>query len=149
MNKQIKKITSAILIFCLSVTGMCAITASAVTPKIIAPLYNNTSSASSNINISNSGQLKIYYDYTGLSGKTTKVVITTYIEKKTLGLFWSRVENGQPNNQWVDTSYTLDYYKLRTFQLSSTGTYRVTVTYKVYGSGGAADEIKCVMKDSY
>ena len=37
MNKQIKKITSAILIFCLSVTGMCAITASAVTPKIIAP----------------------------------------------------------------------------------------------------------------
>ena len=86
-------------------------------------------------------KLKIYYDYTGLSGKTTKVVITTYIEKKTLGLFWSRVENGQPNNQWVDTSYT--------FQLSSTGTYRVTVTYKVYGSGGAADEIKCVMKDSY
>ena len=114
MNKQIKKIISAILIFCLSVTGMCAITASAATPKIIAPQYNNTSSASSNMNISNSGQLKIYYDYTGLSGKTTKVVITTYIEKKTLGLFGQelKTDNRTTNGLTQVTLLIITNYEL-------------------------------------
>ncbi len=149
MKKIIKRALASILVLCLSVVPFCSVSAAAATPDEVMPLYNNTSSASSNINISSNGQLKIYYDYTGLSGKTTKVVITTYIEKRTLGLFWTRVDNGQSNDQWVDTSYSLDYYNLRTFQLSSTGTYRVTVIYKVYGSGGTADEIKCVMKDSY
>lgn len=149
MRKKINRILATLLAICLMVVPFCPVSAATATPEEIMPLYNNTSSATSNINISSSGQLKISYDYTGLSGKTTKVVITTYIEKRTLGLFWSRVDNGQTDNQWIDTIYSLDYYNTRSFQLSKEGTYRVTVIYKVYGNGGSADEIEYVMKDSY
>lgn len=152
MGKKLKK--SASLFFaiylCLSVffSGR-MLSATAATPSEIMPMYNNTSCVSSNIGISSSGQLTIYYDYTGFPGKTSKAVITTYIERKTLGLFWKRVENGQTNNEWVDTKFGVDCSYFRVFQLPSSGTYRVTVTYQIYGSGGAADNIKCVMKDSY
>lgn len=84
-----------------------------------------------------------------MNSKTTKVVITTYIEKKTLGLFWKRVDIGTANNEWVDTIYGIDYTKVRRFQLSAKGTYRVKIVFKVYGTGGAADEIPYEIKDTY
>lgn len=149
MNKQIKKIVSAILILCLSVTGMCAITASASTPEIIAPQYNNTSATDCAMKISSSGLMTIDYNIDGKQGITTKAVITTYIEKRTLGLFWKRVEIGTSNNEWVDTVNTYEYTKKRTYQLSSSGTYRVSVEMVVYGSGGSADTINYQFKDSY
>lgn len=99
--------------------------------------------------IDNSGKMEITYDFSGLKSKTSKVVITTYIEKRTLGLFWSRVENNQPDNQWVDTIYSIEHTKIRHFQLSSKGTYKVKILFKVYGTGGSTDEIPYEIKDSY
>lgn len=70
--------------------------------------FNNTILASSVAAVSSSGLLTVTNQYQGISGKTTKGEITTYIEKKTWGLFWKRVDIGEPNNEWYDViSYGL------------------------------------------
>ena len=107
----------------------------------IAPCYNNVVSVSSIASVSSTGVLKVTNSYNGDSTVTSKAVITTYIEKRTLGIFWSRVDIGQTNDEWVDTIYNYKYSGSHSVQLPSTGTYRVTVEYVIYGSGGAADTI--------
>ena len=150
MNQSIKKILVSFLAFCLLTTPVFSVSAAAVTAKYsIAPLYNNTATVLTSMTINNSGKMSINYNVAGFSSLTTKISITTYIEKKTLGLFWMRVDNGQANEQWVDTIYNYKYNGSRTYQLASSGTYRVTVVYKVYGSGGSADEIEYQKTDSY
>lgn len=149
MNQKIKRILATILVLCLSVIPFCSVSAAAATPEGVMPLYNNTASVTTAMNINSSGKMTISYQYSGYPSTTTKAVITTYIEKKTLGLFWSRVDIGTTDDQWVDTINDYRYTGSITYQLSSSGTYRVTVVYKIYGSGGAADEIEYQAKDSY
>lgn len=149
MKKQIKRIFVALLVLCLSIIPISPVSAAVADGNEIVPLYNNVSSATANVSINNSGKMTITYQYYGSSAVTTKAVITTYIEKKTLGLFWTRVDIGTTDDEWVDTKYDPSYNGSRTYQLSSTGTYRVTVNYKIYGTGGSADEIKCQAQDSY
>ncbi len=148
MKRQFKRLLVAVLTVCLLVVPLYPVSAAAPQNEIM-PLFNNTASASVVIGINDSGKMTINYQYVGFSGITTHAVITTYIEKKTLGLFWTRVENGQPNNQWVDTVNGHSATGTRTCQLAEKGTFRVTAVYKVYGSGGAADEIECQATDTY
>lgn len=147
MKKSIKKLSVLLLTLCLLIVPSAAVTASA--EEGITPYFNNVISVSTNMVINSSGQMTISYQYAGSSSKTTKAVITTYIEKKVLGLFWQRVNNGQPDNQWVDTINDYKYSGYRKVQLNSSGTYRVKVEYKIYGSGGAADVVDYEKEDSY
>ena len=110
--------------------------------------FNNTILASSVAAVSSSGLLTVTNQYQGISG-TTKGEITTYIEKKTWGLFWKRVYIGEPNNEWDDVIYNYVYAGDHTFQLPSKGTYRITVVYVISGSGGAADTITQTMTKTY
>lgn len=138
-------------IFCLLIAVLLMVSAStavmAASPS--GTKYNNTVMASSVASISDSGLLTVDNQFQGIKGKTTKGEITTYVEKKTLGLFWTRVDIGQPNNQWVDVVYDYLYDGTHTFQLSSHGTYRITVIYVISGSGGAADTITQTMTKTY
>ena len=111
--------------------------------------YNNTVMASSSASISDSGLLTVVNQFQGIKGKTTKGEITTYVEKKTLGFFWTRVDIGQPNNQWYDVIYNYLYDGIHTFQLKNHGTYRITVVYVISGSGGEADTITQIMTETY
>lgn len=147
MTKRLTGIISALLIMCLFVVPLSPV--SAATEEGVMPRYNNVNLATGTISINDSGKLTITYKYTGSPSITTKAVITTYIEKKFLGLFWRRVDIGTTDDQWVDTINNYMYNGSRTYQLSSSGTYRVTIIYKIYGSGGAADEIECQAQDSY
>lgn len=149
MRGRIKKILATLLVLCLSIVPFFSVSAAAVTQEEVMPLYNNTASVTTAMNINSSGKMTISYQYSGYPSTTTKAVITTYIEKKILGFFWSRVDIGTTDDQWVDTINDYRYTGSRTYQLSSSGTYRVTVVYKIYGSGGAADEIEYQAKDSY
>lgn len=115
----------------------------------IAPCYNNVVSVSSMASVSSTGVLKVTNSYNGNSSVTTKAIITTYIEKKTLGIFWRRVDIGQTDDEWVDTIYNYKYSGSHSVQLPSTGTYRVTVEYVIYGSGGSADTITKEIEKSY
>ena len=62
--------------------------------EIATPYYNNTLSARTTISISSTGELSVVNAYHGFQGVTTRAVITTYVEKKVLGLFWTRVDIG-------------------------------------------------------
>lgn len=149
MKKIVKRIFVAMLILCLTIVPFSPVSAAVADGNEIMPYYNNVKSASTVISINTNGKLTITYSYSGSPSITTKAVITTYIEKKTLGLFWTRVDIGTTNDEWVDTINSYSYSGTRTYQLSSKGTYRVTTIYKIYGSGGAADEIECKAQDSY
>ena len=105
--------------------------------------------ASSVASISENGLLTVDNQFLGIRGKTTTGEITTYIDKRRLGLFWTRVDIGQPNNQWRDVVYDYIYNGTHTFQLSSHGTYRITVTYVISGSGGEADTITQTITKTY
>lgn len=147
MTKRLTSIISALLILCLFMVPLSPV--SAATEEGIMPRYNNVSTVTGAMSINDSGKMTITYRYTGSSSITTKAVITTYIEKKFLGLFWKRVDIGTTDDQWVDTINDYKYAGSRTYQLSSSGTYRVTIIYKIYGSGGSADEIEVQKTDSY
>lgn len=148
MIKLKKKIISLIIVstFILLAFSAPLVVAQASTIK---PYYNNVVTVSSTATISSSGVMTIDNMYSGFQSVTTKAVITTYIEKKTLGLFWRRVDIGQTDNEWVDTIYNYKYSGSHSHQLESTGTYRVTVKYVIYGSGGSADTIAKEIQKKY
>lgn len=123
--------------------------AKAAAQEEVAPCYNNVISVRSTVSISDTGVLKVTNSYNGNSSVTTKATITTYIEKKTLGIFWSRVDIGETDDEWVDVIYNYYYSGSHSHQLEKTGTYRVTVEYVIYGSGGAADTITEEIEKSY
>lgn len=103
--------------------------------------YNNTVSATLNCSVNSSGRLTAAMNVTGIAGTTKKIQVELYVEKRFLLVFWSRVDIGYTDNVWTDS--VSGYYYNNSFHtdLSSTGTYRTTVTYTVSGSGGADDVI--------
>ena len=112
------------------------------------PKFNNIT-ANSVASISDGGLLTITNKYQGIKGTTTKGEITTYVEKKTMGFFWTRVDIGQPDNQWHDVIYNYMYIGDHTFQLASHGTYRITVIYVISGTGGDPDTITRTTTKTY
>lgn len=139
MKKQTKRILTMLLTVCITVVSFGVIQ---VLAADVMPLYNNVLTTNTTMSIDDNGLMTITNRYSGIQSTTTKAVITTYVEKKFLGLFWTRVDiANNDDDQWVDTVYDTNYTGKRSLQLSSTGTYRVTTTYKIYGTGGAADEI--------
>ncbi|MBQ1684148.1 MAG: hypothetical protein II072_01390 [Clostridia bacterium] len=103
--------------------------------------YNNTLSATLNCSVSSTGRLNANMLVTGMSGITKTIQIELYVEKRFLLVFWSRVDIGFPNNVWTDSVNGFLYNNAFHTDLSSTGTYRTTVTYTVSGIGGADDVI--------
>lgn len=145
-----KRIITTFLVFCFVFIPFSAVSASAAMPSNdIMPLYNNTSTAYCTMSIDDAGEMTISYRVYGYASSTTKIVINTYIEKKVLGLFWSRVDIGEANDEWIDTINKTSYIGSRSYQLSSTGKYRVNVTYTVYGTGGSADVIPFEIEKTY
>lgn len=138
MKNNCKKRMLSFIVTCMLIitTGTFMVNAQEVSPR-----YNNVVSAQSQANVSSTGVITITNNYVADSTVFSKAQITTYIEKRTLGLFWSRVDVGQNNDEWVDTIYTNVYNGTHSHQLTKTGTYRATVEYIIYGSGGAADNI--------
>ena len=138
-------------LFCFLSAVILVITAStsAFAASPIETQFNNTVSARSSVSISDSGLLTVSNKYQGIRGTTTKGEITTYIEKKTMGLFWKRVDIGQPNNQWYDVVYDYMYIGNYTFQLQAHGTYRITVIYVISGTGGDPDTITQTITKTY
>ncbi|MBR4636765.1 MAG: hypothetical protein IKO51_10475 [Clostridia bacterium] len=105
-----------------------------------ATMYNNTVSATLSCDVDSAGCLYSYLSVAGKSG-TTRIAVELYVDKQILGLFWSRVNIGYENNVWTDYTTKSCYSNTFSTYLPSHGTFRVTVTYTVSGSGGANDII--------
>ena len=84
-----------------------------------------------------SGVMDINNYYTATGSGFTSSEIHTYVERRVLGIIWVKVDNGQPNKTWIDTSSSIAYSKNYSLTLPQTGTYRVTAEYTFYGSYGS------------
>lgn len=146
MSKQLKKLISLPLLICIVTVSL---SSAKVYGSEVMPRYNNVYSANMSTIVNDNGTLTIKYNYTGNSSITNKAVITTYIEKQFLFICWTRVDIGTTNNEWTQTVNNYRYTGTRTFNLPSSGTYRTTVIYEVYGTGGSADTITCQDEITY
>lgn len=117
--------------------------------KEIMTRYNNFNYVESTVTIYSSGIMKITNSFSEGPFVFTKVIITTYVEKKVLRLFWSRVDIGEADDEWIDEIYTKVYSETHSTQISSTGTYMVIVEYVIYGSGGTAETITQEIEKKY
>lgn len=118
-----------------------SVSAAVIENDTVMPCLNNTSGTSTNFTITTAGKATISAIYDGYRNVTTGARVTSYIEKRTLGIFWTKVDIGQPNNEWVDISTEyLDAF-VHEFWLEDKGTYRATVVYEISGTGGATDVI--------
>lgn len=146
MSKKLKKLLSFTLLICMLTVSL---SSAKVYGSEVMPRYNNTLTADVSTTVNSGGTMNIKYLCTGIPDTTSKIVTTTYIEKQFLFIFWTRVDIGVTNNEWVQTIYNHYYSGTRTFKLPSTGTYRTTVIYEVYGSGGSTDTITCQDEITY
>lgn len=139
------RITSLILICVILIVSIVPM----ISAETITPRLNNTSNTSTNFTITTAGKATISATYNGYKGITTGATVTSYIEKRTLGLFWTKVDIGEPNNEWIDTSS--DYLGAfgHEFWLENKGTYRATVVYEISGTGGATDVIDYEQERTY
>ena len=138
MRKNIiKRVVCIAVAFVIAMSTFSAFAAA----QMVEPYFNNTMDASNTVSISSSGKLTIKNNFLAYDNYFSKAIITTYVEKKVLGLFWSRVDIGQTNDKWIDVIYENVYTGFHYFQLSDKGTYKVTTEFVVYGSGGPADTI--------
>lgn len=137
MNTIIKRGTMLTLAFLMLVTSMFV----PIKNAKAATMYNNTTRATLSASVNSSGLLTASLYVLGIKGKTTKIETSLYVEKSILGIFWSRIDIGCENNLWQDSTTNYYYTHAFTCNLNSTGTYRVTVTYTVSGSGGTNDVI--------
>ena len=133
----IKKVVCIAVAFVMAMSTFSAFAAA----QMVEPYFNNTVTASNRASVSSSGELTITNSFTAGKNVFSKAIVTTYVEKKVLGLFWSRVDIGQTNNKWIDVRYDNVYDGTHSVQLSDKGTYRVTSEFVVYGSGGPADTV--------
>jgi len=113
------------------------------------PRLNNGSICNYLFAITSSGLANVEIDYQGISGVTTKVTSTVYIQKKFLGLFWTKVDIGTTDDEWVDSSTNVSGTFSHSVQLGSSGTYRAVFEIKMYGSGGATDTIEDKIEKKY
>lgn len=124
-------------------------TAMGTADRIIQPYYNNATTANANFTINTSGKAVVSLFCHGTPGVMTGVTVKTYIEKKSFIFFWTRVDIGQPNDEWTDTASGSSFAKEHSVQLTDKGTYRAVVKFTVSGTGGPADAIPFTLEDSY
>lgn len=129
-----RSIKKQVLIFAVCMIMLCANVITVFASSDVVPCYDNVAYAVVYTDVSSDGELEIMLEYEGYSS-TTKAVINVCIEKKTLFFFWS------DEAEWSDTLYVNSYCGMDSYQLPDEGTYRVTVTFEVYGSDGTVDTI--------
>ena len=111
--------------------------------------YNNTNYVSTSGEITEDGVITVHMRYEGIRDSAYKAEIRVYIEKRILGLFWTKAALGETGDQWNTTVEDVRYEGSYSFKLPSKGTYRVHVSYTIYGNGGAADVIEEQFTVSY
>lgn len=128
-----KRLFSILLVFVM-IAGACGVSASAVSDvESAVPYYANAQSASVTAELDSEGILTVRPYCFALFG-TTIIESTTYLEFQT-GWTWTRISNGQPNNQWEDSTTALIFSETYTYNLQMSGTFRATTIFDVTRNG--------------
>lgn len=92
--------------------------------------------------IAPTGLAELAINYTGNSSSFTDITVESYIQKRSLGFIWTKVDINEENNTWIDTSTDTSGIFRHQLQLNSTGTYRAVFKITFAGNGGADDVIE-------
>ena len=131
MKKQMKKIVAVLLMLTLSFSLFTVLVHAEGPAK--SKYYANVQTTAAVY----SGVLGISNHYMVTGEGFTSAEIHTYVERRVLGIFWFKVDNGQSDNTWIALTNLKNYTKTYSLTLPQTGTYRVTVEYTFYGSYGS------------
>ena len=114
----------------------------------ISPYLSNCSSCTYSFSAVE-GEAHVAVSYVAKSETFTYAKLTVKIQKRFLGVFWSTVDIGETNNEWIAYCYDElgDFYN--SFPLDSTGTYRAVLTIQFYGTTGVVDEIEDTIVSVY
>ena len=95
------------------------------------------------------GEAQVAISYVAKSDVFTSAKLTVKIQKRFLGLFWTTVDIGEPDNEWVAYCYDVYGDLYNSFPLESTGTYRAVFTVEFYGTSGVVDVIEDTIQSVY
>ena len=112
--------------------------------EMITPRYNNTAMATANFSLTSDGLAIASFTYTGYPDYTTGATVTCKIETKFLW-WWNDVEGAEWTTNLSGSGNGIEY----TYQLSKTGTYRMSFEITVYGTAGDADIISDSIEKEY
>ena len=146
MKKRIFKLIVTLLVLSTLCTTVLPLFASA--SDSITPYYNNCSRCSCAFNAA-SGSADVYVSYTGITSNFSQAKLTVKIQKRFLGLFWSTVDIGYTDNEWVAYNSSLSGEFYNSFPLEDTGTYRAVFTVEIYGKDGSVDTIEDKITSTY
>lgn len=91
--------------------------------------------------ITDAGLAEVSVDYEGNGTSFISATVETYIQKRSLGFIWTKVDNGEVNKTWIDTSTERVDYFVHHLQLEETGTYRAVIKITFSGTGAEDDVI--------
>lgn len=100
-------------------------------------------------NVTQEGMADVGVTYYAKDDVFTYAKLTVKIQKRVLGLFWSTVDIGESNNEWVVYCYDVYGNFYNSFPLESTGTYRAVFTVEFYGTSGEVDVIEDTIESAY
>ena len=148
MEKKQRTWVTLILTILLVCTMLTPAYATPIADEIM-PRLNTNINATSIRNLSSTGVLSVTNTYSVNDSQVTKVVVTTYVEKRNLLLFWDQVDIGTTNNEWVDYGSNGYFSKSHSAQMPSSGTYRITTIFDVYNGSALLDSIEKISKLNY
>lgn len=115
----------------------------------VAPRWSNCNKYTFSFNVLDPGEAHISVSYIAESGVFVQAKSTVKIQKKFLGLFWTTVDIGTTNDEWVE--YCTDVYGdlYNYFPVSGTGTYRAVFKLEITGTNGSVDVIEDTIEYKY
>lgn len=99
--------------------------------------------------ITDTGLSELSITYSANTTSFTHITIESYIQKRSLGFIWTKVDNGETDKTWVDYSTATDGIFIHQLQLSETGKYRAVYTITFSGTGAEDDVIEDKLEYTY
>ena len=115
----------------------------------IMPLWDVTNQSDIIFTISEEDNAVVWVKYTADNSVFKEANLTVKIQKRTLLLFWTTVDIGEPDNEWTAKSTNINGIFNKSFPLEKTGTYRAVITLEIVGTNGKTDIIENIIECEY
>ncbi|MBQ2884477.1 MAG: hypothetical protein IJE43_12010 [Alphaproteobacteria bacterium] len=116
---------------------------------LVMPRFSNCSKCVVTFTVSDPNTAYVGVTYNAYSDTFVQAKVTVQIQKKFLGLFWTTVDIGYSNNEWVDYSSAVNGYFYNSFTIDGTGTYRANFVVEIEGKDGSVDVIEDSIERKY
>lgn len=138
----------AVLMLLTAWAGALPASAAAVEPEVM-PCWENVSSCQNNFSITANGSASVSVVYYGNSATFSSIRVSVVVQKRVLGIFWSKIDIGDAGEEWVATSGNLSGLLSKTFSIEDTGTYRAKFVVDVTSTSGSVETIEETITATY